>query len=81
MIIPALRSPPTWPSEVSHTNEHGEVETWPAADTLVDLSLHATKKTGGGTRKILILTTDHDRTAGEIVYPMGKKRAQKNQFR
>ncbi|MCU6479913.1 putative transposase [Arthrobacter sp. A2-55] len=32
--------------EVSHTDEHGETRTWSVADTLVDLALPTTKKTG-----------------------------------
>ena len=33
-------------TEVSHTDEHGETRTWSVADTLVDLALPTTKKTG-----------------------------------
>ncbi len=32
--------------EASHTDEHGETRTWSVADTLVDLPLPTTKKTG-----------------------------------
>lgn len=32
--------------EVSHTDEHGETQTWTVADTLVDLPLTTTRKTG-----------------------------------
>lgn len=83
--------------EVSHTDEHGEVKTWEVADTLVDLPLTATKKTGevfqirqisrtvpatgGGTRQIHILTTDRAIPAGEVVYRMGNRWRQENQFR
>ena len=33
-------------TEASHTDEHGETRTWTVADTLVDLTLPTTKKTG-----------------------------------
>ncbi len=84
-------------TEVSHTDEHGEEKTWSVADTLVDLPLTTTKKTGevftirqisrivaatgGGTRQIHILTTDHGLPAGEVVYRMGNRWRQENQFR
>ena len=84
-------------AEVSYTDEHGEEKTWSVADTLVDLPLNTTKKTGevfsirqisrivattgGGTRQIHILTTDHDLPAGEAVYRMGNRWRQENQFR
>jgi hypothetical protein len=83
--------------EVSHTDEHGEEKTWSVADTLVDLPLNTTKKTGevfsirqisrivgttgGGTRQIHILTTDRTLPAGEVVYRMGNRWRQENQFR
>ncbi|WP_449372225.1 putative transposase [Arthrobacter psychrolactophilus] len=83
--------------DVSHTDEHGEVKTWVVADTLVDLPLNTTKKngevfqirqlsrivatTGGGTRQIHILTTDRPLPAGEVVYRMGNRWRQENQFR
>ncbi|MEV8182986.1 putative transposase [Specibacter sp. NPDC078692] len=83
--------------EVSHTDEHGEEKTWSVADTVVDLPLATTKKTGevfsirqisrivgttgGGTRQIHILTTDRDLPAGEVVYRMGNRWRQENQFR
>ncbi|MHA7177913.1 putative transposase, partial [Arthrobacter sp. Sr24] len=75
----------------------GEEKTWSVADTVVDLGLNATKKTGevfsirqisrivgttgGGTRQIHILTTDHDLPSGEAVYRMGNRWRQENQFR
>ncbi|MFB9164101.1 putative transposase, partial [Arthrobacter psychrochitiniphilus] len=37
--------------------------------------------TGGGTRQIHILTTDRDLSAGELVYRMGNRWRQENQFR
>lgn len=37
--------------------------------------------TGGGTRQIHILTTDKDLPAGEVVYRMGNRWRQENQFR
>ncbi|MEV8144218.1 putative transposase [Specibacter sp. NPDC078709] len=83
--------------EVSHTDENGEEKTWSVADTLVDLSLATTAKTGevlsirqlsrivaatgGGTRQIHILTTDKTMGAGEVVYRMGARWRQENQFR
>lgn len=70
-------------NEVSHTDEHGEEKTWLVADTIVDLPLAATKKTGevftirkisrivaatvGGPRQIHIQTTDRTTGAGEVV--------------
>jgi len=84
-------------TEVSHTDNHGQTRTWPVADTLVDLPLPATKKTGelfrirqisrivpatgGSTRQIHILTTDHNLDAGEVVYRMGARWRQENHFR
>ncbi|MDQ0277764.1 transposase [Arthrobacter silviterrae] len=83
--------------EVSHTDGHGEERKWSVADTVVDLSLAATKTTGevfpirqvsrivaatgGGTRQIHILTTDRTMSAGEVVYRMGSRWRQENQFR
>ncbi|WP_157875223.1 putative transposase [Arthrobacter sp. PAMC 25486] len=83
--------------EVTHTDEHGQTRSWSVADTLVDLPLNTTKKTGevfnirqisrivattgGGTRQIHILTTDKDLPAGEVVYRMGNRWRQENQFR
>ncbi|MEV8182927.1 putative transposase [Specibacter sp. NPDC078692] len=83
--------------EVSHTDEHSQTRSWPIADTLVDLPLNTTKKTGevfnirqisrivgttgGGTRQIHILTTDRTLPAGEVVYRMGNRWRQENQFR
>ena len=83
--------------EVSHTDEHGENRSWSVADTLVDLPLTTTKKTGevfnirqisrrvpttgGGSRQIHILTTDKDLPAGEVVYRLGNRWRQENQFR
>ncbi|MDJ0315340.1 putative transposase [Arthrobacter sp. H35-D1] len=83
--------------EVSHTDEQGEVKTWVVADTLVDLPLTTTKKTGevfqirqisrivaatgGGTRQIHILTTYRALPVGEVVYRMGNRWRQENQFR
>ena len=82
---------------VSHTDAHGQTRKWSVADTLVDLPLATTKKTGevfnirqisrivgttgGGTRQIHILTTDRDLSAGELVYRMGNRWRQENQFR
>ncbi|MEV8144217.1 putative transposase [Specibacter sp. NPDC078709] len=84
-------------TEVSHTDDHGETRKWSVADTLVDLPLNTTKKTGevfsirqisrivgtagGGTRQIHILTTDRTMSAGEVVYRMGNRWRQENQFR
>ncbi|MHA7178299.1 putative transposase [Arthrobacter sp. Sr24] len=84
-------------AEVSHTDEHGEEKTWSVADTVVDLPLNTTKKTGevfsirqisrivatpgGGTRQIHILTTKKNLSAGEAVYRMGNRWRQENQFR
>ncbi|PYG99746.1 helix-turn-helix domain-containing protein [Arthrobacter stackebrandtii] len=84
-------------AQVSYTDEHGEEKTWSVADTLVDLPLNTTKKTGevfsirqisrivgttgGGTRQIHILTTDRTMSAGEVVYRMGNRWRQENQFR
>ncbi|MHA7178464.1 putative transposase [Arthrobacter sp. Sr24] len=84
-------------AEVSHTDEHGEEKTWSVADTVVDLPLNTTKKTGevfsirqisrivatpgGGTRQIHILTTNQDMGAGEVVHRMGNRWRQENQFR
>ncbi|WP_171814372.1 helix-turn-helix domain-containing protein [Arthrobacter dokdonensis] len=84
-------------TEVSHTDDHGEERKWSVADTIVDLPLATTKKTGevfsirqisrivgttgGGTRQIHILTTDRDLPAGELVYRMGNRWRQENQFR
>ncbi|WP_427015474.1 putative transposase [Pseudarthrobacter sp. P1] len=84
-------------AEVSHTHDHGEEKTWKVADTLVDLPLNATRTTGevfqirqlsrvvattgGGTRQIHILTTDRGLPAGEVVYRMGNRWRQENQFR
>ncbi|MFQ4150619.1 putative transposase [Arthrobacter sp. LAPM80] len=84
-------------TEVTHLDENGQTRTWTAADTLVDLPLTTTKKTGevfrirqitrtvpttgGGTRQIHILTTDHDISAGEAIYRMGNRWRQENQFR
>ncbi len=83
--------------EASYTDAHGEVKTWVVADTLIDLPLTTTKKTGevfqirqisrnvpttgGGTRQIHILTTDRAFPAGEVVYRMGNRWRQENQFR
>lgn len=83
--------------EATYTDEHGEVKSWVVADTLVDLPLAATTKTGevfqlrqisrivaasnGGTRQIHILTTDRTMSAGEVVYRMGSRWRQENQFR
>lgn len=84
--------------EVTHTDGYGEERSWSVADTLVDLALPATKKTGevfrirqisrivaaaagGGTRQIHILTTDRDMPAGQVVYRMGSRWRQENQFR
>ncbi len=83
--------------DVFHTDDHGEIRSWTVADTLVDLPLATTKKTGevfnirqisrtvattaGGTRQIHILTTDKDLPAGEVVYRMGNRWRQENQFR
>ena len=83
--------------EVTFTDEHGEVKSWVVADTLVDLPLAATTKTGevfqlrqisrivaatsGGTRQIHILTTDRTMNAGKVVYRMGSRWRQENQFR
>lgn len=83
--------------EVTHTDEHGQERSWSVADTLVDLPLNTTKKTGevfeirqisrivgttgGGTRQIHILTTDKNLPAGEVVYRMGNRWRQENQFR
>ncbi|MCU6479525.1 putative transposase [Arthrobacter sp. A2-55] len=83
--------------EVTHTDEHGQERVWSVADTLVDLPLNTTKKTGevfsirqvsrtvgttgGGTRQIHILTTDRTMSAGELVYRMGNRWRQENQFR
>ncbi|MHA7306739.1 putative transposase [Arthrobacter sp. TMN-49] len=83
--------------EVTHADEHGQTRKWSVADTLVDLPLNTTKKTGevfnirqisrivattgGGTRQIHILTTDKDLPAGEVVYRMGNRWRQENQFR
>ncbi|MBP2414261.1 transposase [Arthrobacter stackebrandtii] len=84
-------------AQVSYTDEHGEEKTWSVADTVVDLPLNTTKKTGevfsirqisrivgttgGGTRQIHILTTDRTMSAGEVVYRMGNRWRQENQFR
>ncbi len=84
-------------SEVTHTDEHGEVKTWFAADTLVDLPLAASKTTGevfqmrqisrtvpatgGGTRQIHLLTTDKGLSAGEAIHRLGARWRQENQFR
>ncbi|WP_427016418.1 putative transposase [Pseudarthrobacter sp. P1] len=84
-------------TEVSHTDEHGQEKNWSVADTLVDLPLATTKSSGevfgmrqisrivpaagGGTRQIHILTTDHDLPSGEVVYLMGNRWRQENQFR
>ncbi|WP_113716993.1 putative transposase [Arthrobacter dokdonensis] len=84
-------------AEVSHTGENAQTRSWSVADTLVDLPLAATKTTGevftirqvsrivpatgGGTRQIHILTTDRDMSAGEVVYRMGSRWRQENQFR
>ncbi|MDJ0315462.1 hypothetical protein [Arthrobacter sp. H35-D1] len=84
-------------TEVSHTDEHGEVKTRSVADTLIDLPLDTTKNTGevfgirqinrivvatgGGTRQIHVLTTDKGLSAGEVVYRLGKRWRQENQFR
>ena len=84
-------------TEVSYTDEHGEATTWSVADTVVDLPLNTTKKTGevfsirqisrivattgGGTRQIHILTTNRDLPAGEAVYRVGNRWRQENQFR
>ncbi|MEO8222211.1 MAG: putative transposase [Specibacter sp.] len=83
--------------EASHIDEHGQRREWSVADTLVDLPLKTTKKTGevfnirqisrtvgttgGGTRQIHILTTDRGLPAGELVYRMGNRWRQENQFR
>ena len=83
--------------KVSHTDGHGEERKWSVADTVVDLPLAATKTTGevfpirqlsrivaatgGGTRQIHILTTETDMSAGEVVYRMGSRWRQENQFR
>ncbi len=84
-------------AEVTHIDEHGQTRKWSVADTVVDLPLAATKKTGevlnirqlsrivaatgGGTRQIHILTTDLTMGAGEVVYRMGSRWRQENQFR
>ncbi|WP_449372220.1 putative transposase [Arthrobacter psychrolactophilus] len=83
--------------EATYTDEHGELKTWMVADTLVDLPLATTKITGetfqirqisrivaasnGGTRQIHVLTTDRTMSVGEVVYRMGSRWRQENQFR
>ncbi|MGN5734291.1 putative transposase [Arthrobacter psychrochitiniphilus] len=83
--------------EVTHTDDHGQERKWSVADTLVDLPLNTTKTsgevfeirqitrivgtTGGGTRQNHILTTDHTLPGGELVYRMGNRWRQENQFR
>ncbi len=84
-------------AEATHTDEHGETRTWPAADTIVDLPLAATATTGevfrmrqisrivparaGATRQIHILTTNHQMGAGEVIHRMGSRWRQENYFR
>ncbi|MBP2411528.1 transposase-like protein [Arthrobacter stackebrandtii] len=84
-------------TEVTHTDDHGQRRKWSVADTLVDLPLATTKTsgevftirqisrivgtTGDGTRQIHILTTDRTMSAGEVVYRMGNRWRQENQFR
>ncbi|WP_456504600.1 putative transposase [Arthrobacter sp. UYCu723] len=84
-------------TEITHADEHGETRTFSAADMLVDLPLTTTAKTGevfrirqitrivaasgGGTRQIHILTTDHTVPAGEAIHRMGNRWRQENQFR
>ncbi|WP_427006394.1 putative transposase [Pseudarthrobacter sp. H2] len=76
-------------TEATHTDAHGETKVWSAAETLVDLPLNTTKKTGqvfairqisrivgaagGGTRQIHLLTTDHGMPAGEAIYRLGAR--------
>ncbi|MDJ0358467.1 putative transposase [Paenarthrobacter sp. PH39-S1] len=84
-------------SPVSHRDEHGETRSWLAADTMVDLPLPATVKTGelfrmrqisrivpargGATRQIHILTTNQEMSVGEVIYRMGSRWRQENYFR
>ena len=84
-------------NQVTHTDDHGQERKWSVADTLVDLPLNTTKTsgevfeirqisrivgtTGGGRRQIHILTTDRGLPAGEVVYRMGNRWRQENQFR
>ncbi len=84
-------------TQVTCVDDHGEIRSWNAADTLIGLPLPTTKKTGevlhirqitrivpatgGGTRQIHILTTDRKLPAGEAIYKMGNRWRQENQFR
>ncbi|MDQ6754284.1 MAG: hypothetical protein M3017_12990, partial [Actinomycetota bacterium] len=81
-------------TEVTHTDGHGQTQTWNAADTQVEVPVGTTGEVfamrqlsrqvntpGGGSRQIHILTTDTDLPAGEIVYRMGARWRQENDFR
>jgi len=88
--IPDL--PETAFTTVSYTDEYGRDHEWELADTLVDLPLaddttfamrqvtrRETRKRA--VRQLHILTTRTDLTAAEVVYRMGSRWRQENQFR
>jgi prepilin-type processing-associated H-X9-DG protein len=81
-------------TQVAYVDARGEIRTWTAADTVVDLALPATGEAfrvrqisrivpvrGGATRQIHILTTDQGMPAGEVIYRMGSRWRQENYFR
>lgn len=80
-------------AEVTFTDDTGQVHTWQAADTMVDLPLddhgatfsmrQVTRliDTKTGTRQAHLVTTRHDLSVGEVLYRMGSRWRQENYFR
>ncbi|NCD18853.1 MAG: hypothetical protein EOL89_02545 [Actinobacteria bacterium] len=77
---------------VTYTDEHGREHAWELADTAVEISLsdgtmfamrQVTRKEARKhhVRQLHILTTRRDLSAGEVVYRMGSRWRQENQFR
>ena len=88
--IPDL--PETAFTPVSYTDEYGRVHGWELADTAVEIPLtdgttfvmrQVTRKESRKhhVRQLHILTTRTDLTAAEVVYRMGSRWRQENQFR
>ena len=79
--------------EVTFTDDTGQVHTWQAADTIVDLPVDDHGGTFGmrqvtrlidtrtGRRQAHLVTTRTDLPAGEVLYRMGSRWRQENYFR
>ncbi len=89
---PVLDLPEDAFTPVSYTDEHSRVHGWELADTTVNIPLtdgttfamrQVTRKETRKhhVRQLHILTTRTDLTAGEVVYRMGSRWRQENQFR